>query len=133
MEREEALLDLEVRSAEVPGLYLDVTVRRGFPSNAERLARASKKPGATNKEAEQDKRDRYPSGRAPWKVVPLALETYGRHGVAALAQLRKLARDQAARLEEGREAAASALLLRRGCRLSVALHRANAANLRRAL
>ena len=131
--REEAVLDLEVRSAEVPGLFLDVTVRHPVPGDADRLARAATRAGATNREAEQDKCSRYPSGRAPWKALPLALESFGRHGPAALAQLRKLARGQAARLEEGRKAAAGALLLRWGCRLGVALHRANAANLRRAL
>ena len=83
MDREEAVLDLEVRSAEVPCLYLDVTVRHAVPGDAERLARASRQPGATNAVAEQDKRDRYPNGRAPWKAEPLALESYGRHGAAA--------------------------------------------------
>ena len=54
-------------------------------------------------------------------------------GRAALAHLRKLARTQAQRLEEGADEAAHTLALRWGCRLSVALHRANARNLRRCL
>ena len=132
-EREEAFLDLEVRSAEVPRLYLDVTVRHAVPGNAPRLARAAALDGAVNSEAEADKRTRYPDGRAPWRVVPFALETYGRLGRTALLHLRKLARAQAQRLDEGADEAASALLLRWGCRLSVALHRANAEALRSAL
>ena len=63
----------------------------------------------------------------------MALETYSRHGHAALQHLRKLVRAQAARLPEAGDGAAGALLLRWGCRLSVALHRANAQNLRRGL
>ena len=132
-EREEAVLDLEARSAEVPRLYLDVTVRHAVPGSGPRLARAAALDGAVNREAAADKRSRYPDGRAPWRVVPFALETYGRLGREALLHLRKLARAQAQRLDEGADAAASALTLRWGCRLSVALHRANAENLRTAL
>ena len=47
--------------------------------------------------------------------------------------LRKLARAQAQRLEEGADEAAGALTLRWVCHLSVALHRANAEALRTAL
>ena len=132
-EREEAVLDLEARSAEVPRLYLDVTVRHAVPGSGPRLARAAALDGAVNREAEADKRSRYPDGRAPWRVVPFALETHGRLGRTALLHLRKLARAQAQRLDEGADEATSSLLLRWGCRLSVALHRANAENLRTAL
>ena len=131
--REEAVLRLEVRSAEVPRLFLDVTVRHGVPGCPGRLVRTAGRDGATNHEAEQDKRERYPEGRSPWRALPLALESYGRHGKAALLHLRGLAREQVARLVDGGGAAASLLLLRWGCRLSVALHRANARGLRRVL
>ena len=128
------MLDLEVRSAYVPRLFLDVTVRHCVPGDAGRLARAADNDGAVNKEAEADKRSRYPAGQAPWPVTPLALETHGRHGQAALLYLRKLAKKQAQLLNgDDAKALASSLVLRWGCRLSVALHRANAANLRRSL
>ena len=58
------------------------------------------------------------------------METYGRHGRVALRYLRKLARKQAAKLEEGGEEAAGALVARWGRWLSVALHLATARNLR---
>ena len=132
-EREEAVLDLEARSAEVPRVFLDITVRHAVPGSGPRLARAAAHDGAVNREAEADKRSRYPDGRAPWRVVPFALESYGRLGRTALLHLRKLARAQAQRLEEGADEAAGALTFRWGCRLSVALHRANAEALRTAL
>jgi len=78
--REEALLDLEVRSARQPRTLLDVTVRHAVPGDAARLAAAASRGGAVNAEAEGDKRRRYPSGRTPWRLVPLAHDTYGRHG-----------------------------------------------------
>jgi len=131
--REEAVLDLEVRSAEVPRRFLDVTVRYGVPGDPARLARAAQHAGATNAEAENEKADRYPRSRCPYPVLGLALETFGRHGDAAMRYLRELARDRAANLADGGAEAAGALVFRWGCALSVALHRANAANLRRAL
>ena len=80
-----------------------------------------------------DKRRRYPDGQTPWRVVPLALETCGRHGHAALLHLRRLARERAAQVAEDPEAVASALLQRWGCRLSVALQSSNARRLQSAL
>ena len=129
------MLDLEVRSAEVPKLYLDVTVRHavGRGNDQVRVRRAAREDGATNAEAEADKTDRYPPDRCAYKAVPLALETFGRHGHSALRYLRKLARKQAAKLDEGGEEAASVLLTRWGWWLSVALHRATARNLRASL
>ena len=60
-------------------------------------------------------------------MLPLALETGGRHGRAALRHLRQLA----AVVEEDRaEAVCSALCRRWGAELSVALHRATARQLR---
>ncbi len=132
-DREEAVLDLEVRSSEVPKLYLDVTVRHAVHSDQDRLLRAANNDGATNKEADADKEARYPALNCPYKALPLALETFGRHGKTSLKHLRKLARVKASRLEEGGEDAASALVLRWAKRLSVALHRATARNLRNAL
>ena len=124
-----------MRSAEAPCTYFDVTVRHAIPGDTHRLNTAAARDGAVNREAEADKRHRYPDGQTPWRVVPLALETYGRHGPSALEHLRKLARTAAAQLgEEGdAEAAASALVARWGARLSAALHRANAARLRSCL
>ena len=127
------MLDLEVRSAWVPKLFLDVTVRHSVPNAGDRLARAARENGAVNREAEHEKENRYPAGRSPFKVVPLALETFGRHGKQALNHLRRLARKKAEALDEGGDEAVSALVLRWGCQLSVALQRANAANLRRCL
>ena len=61
------------------------------------------------------------------------METGGRHGRTALLHLRKLARKQASKLEEGGDEAASALMQRWGAWLSCALHRANAKVLQEAL
>ena len=83
---------------------------------------AARENGATNVEA--DKADRYPPHRSPYKATPLAVETYGRHGRAALRYLRKLARGQAARLDEDGDGATGALVSHWGKWLSVALHRA---------
>ena len=131
--REEALLDLDVRSAQHPRLLLDVTVRHAVPGDAHRLARAADNDGAVAKEAEHDKHLRYPAAQAPYKLLPLALDTYGRHGREALQHLRLLAKRRAQSLDEGADHAASALVQRWACRLSVALHRANAENLRKSL
>ena len=128
--KEEAVLDLEVRSAWVPKLFLDVTVRHSVPSGG-LLSRAANGNGTVNLAAEQDKEGRYPASRCAHPVVLLALETFGRHGNKALKYLRKLARKKAEALDEGGDEAVSALVLRWGCQLSVALQRANAANLRR--
>ena len=91
-----------------------------------------------NAAAEADKRRRYPEGQAPWRMVPLALESAGRHGKAALQHLRTLAREQAALLEDeegtgAADAAAGQLVARWGRELSVALQRATARQLRTAL
>ena len=107
--------------------------RDAVPGSGPRLAQAAAHDGAVNKEAEATKRLRYPDRQAPCRVVPFALETYGRLGRTALLHLRKLARAQAQRLDEGADGATSALLQRWGCRLSVALHRANSEALRSAL
>ena len=131
--REEAVLDLEVRSAEAPRTFFDVTVRYAVPGDAGRLTAAASRDGAVAREAEEDKRRRYPDGQTPWRAVPLASETGGRLGPAALKHLRKLARKQAARLEDGGEEAVSSLVQRWGAWLSVALQRANAAVLASAL
>jgi len=131
--REEAVLDLEVQSAACPRLFLDVTVRYSVPGHAARLTAASAHDGAVNREAEAEKRARYPDGCTPWKVLPLALETCGRHGPGALKHLRKLAREKASNQAEDSEAAAAGLVQRWAARLSVALHRATARQLRSAL
>ena len=86
--------------------------------------------GVTNAKAEGDKRDRYPADRCVHPAVPLALETFGRHGKASLRYLRKLARELASTLEEDSEAAVSGFVVRWGRWLSVALHRATARNVR---
>ena len=132
--REEAILDLEVQGAGCPRLFIDVTVRYAVPGDAAALAAAARHEGAVNAAAEADKRRRYPEGRCPWPLLPLALETGGRHGRAALRHLRQLAREQAELLDEERAAAlASSLAQRWGAELSVALQRAKARQLRTAL
>ena len=54
-------------------------------------------------------------------------------GREALQHLRLLAKHRAQSLDEGADHAASALVQRSACRLGVALHRANAENLRKSL
>ena len=125
---------MEARSADCPRLLLDVTVRYSVPgSAAERLARAADSDGSVNKEAEAEKHARYPTHQAPWRMLPLALESCGRHGNTALKHLRKLARRHAQHLEDSSQATASALLQRWGAQLSVALHKAKAKQLCSAL
>ena len=135
--REEAVLDLEVQGAGLPRTFFDVTVRYSVPGDAEGLAAAAARDGAVNRKAEADKRSRYPAGQTPWRVVPLAIETCGRHGLSALRHLRKLARSRAQQLrqagDEEAARAASALVQRWGAELSVALHRATARQVRGAL
>ena len=133
VELEEAVLDLEVRSARVPRAFVDVTVHHSVPGDAARLAAAARGGGTVNKEAEAEKRRRYPDGRAPWEVVPFAVETYGRLGMASLKHLRSLARARAQELPEGGEESASALLQRWAARVSAALQRSNARRLRSSL
>ena len=60
-------------------------------------------------------------------------ETGGRLGKEALTHLQKLARKQAESLEEGGDAAVSALLTKWAAWLSAALHTANASAVRSAL
>ncbi len=84
-------------------------------------------------ESDDRRVDLYPDGRTLWRVVPFALETYGRLGRSALAHLHRLARDRASNLEEGGDAAASALVVHWSARHSTALHRANAAKIKHAL
>ena len=79
-ELEEAVLDLDVRSARVPRTLLDVTVRYGVPGGDAQLAAAARGPGAVNRTAEMEKRLRYPDGRTHWSVVPFAVESFGRLG-----------------------------------------------------
>ena len=131
-QREEAILDLEVQGMDRPRMYFDVTVRYCVPGDSDGLKAAAKRDGAVNAKAEGDKRLRYPAGRTPWRVVPLALETGGRHGKAALDHLRGLARMQVQRGFAGDSSAGtvtSAVIQRWGAELSVALHRALARQL----
>ena len=124
---------MEVRTAEAPRTFYDVTVRYAVPAEGPRLRAAAGRDGAVAAEAEGDKQRRYPDGRTPWRAVPLATETGGRLGNEALKHLRKLARKQAESLDESGDAAVSALLTKWGAWLSVALHGANAAARRAAL
>ena len=131
--REEAILDIEVQSPLCPRLYLDVTVHHSVPGDQGRLRAAATRNGAVNAEAEEDKFVRYPPAATPWRMVPLAVETYGRLGSCALRHLRQLARAEVAK-SGGHQMWDTHRLLSRWCaRLSVALHRANARNVRRAL
>ena len=119
--RKEAVLDLEAHSAEMPCMNLDVTVPHAVPGSGPRSARTAAHDGAANREAEADKHTRYLVGRALWRAVPFALESYGQLGRTALLHLRKLARAEAHWLEEGADEATGALTLRWGGRISVAL------------
>ena len=132
-ELEEAILDIDARSARVLRLFLDVTIRYGVPGGVTQLAAAARGPGAVNRTAEIEKRLRYPDGRSPWKVVPFAIETFGRVGISALKLLRGLARARAQGIAHDGQAVVSSLLQRWGARISVALHRSNAMRLRSAL
>ena len=132
-QREEAILDLAVRSARAPMTYFDVTVRHSVPGNADRLAAAAAATGAVAREAEGDKKRRYPEARCPHRMVPLAVETYGCWGRAAAKHLRDLAKDRAEALAEDAAEAASALVLRWACRVGAALVRANATRVRYAV
>ena len=123
-----------------PRTYFDVTVGHCVLGDDDSLAAAAGRDGAVNAAAEADKHRRYPAGQAPWRMVPLALETGGHHGRAALRHLRSVAREQAALLapsadgdDGAAEALAGQLVARWGRELSVALQRATARQLRTAL
>ena len=131
--REEAVLDLEVRGPEVPVSYLDVCVHHSVPCDAVRLLKASKADGEVAKEAARTKHTRYPAHRSQWRMVPLAFETFGRLGREGLEYLRTLARQAAARVADDGEVDPSALLSQFGCSVSVALQRANVANIRKSV
>ena len=75
MELEEAVLDIEIRSARVPRAFVDVTVHHSVPGDASRLVAAARGGGAVNREAEAEKKRRYPDDHAPWEVVPFAVES----------------------------------------------------------
>ncbi len=126
-------MDVEVQAAARPRLFFDVTVRHGTPGAADRLRAAAVRDGAVNAEAEADKKARYPDGVTPWEAVPVAVETYGRFGRAALRHLKTLARAEVAKLGGDEVWGVHALLQRWCSRLSVALHRANARAIRCAL
>ena len=96
----EAILDLEVENLGWPRLFLDVTVRCGIPGDADSLQLAAGRAGADNAKAEADKHSRYPKARSPWKMIPLALETCGRHGRESFRYLRRLARSRLQSLPE---------------------------------
>ena len=132
-DRVEAILDLEIQGPEVPRLFFDVTVRHGVPGCTTRSQLAATANGTVNSEAEADKKERYPGHRCPWRMVPFAVETYGRMGTSALRHLRKLARSQAAGFDGQERTVTASLLSRWGSRISVALHRANVRNVRRSL
>ena len=70
---EEALLVLEVRSAEVPKLYLDVIARHAVGGDRARLNRAARQDGTTNADVEADNQDRYPLDRRFYKAFLSAL------------------------------------------------------------
>ena len=126
-------MDVEVQSAECPRLFFDITVRHGVPGAPERLAAAARHDGSVNADAGAEKRTRYPDGVTPWKAVPVAFETFGRIGRAALVHLKRLARAEVAKIS-GDEVWGVHNLLQRWCsRLSVAVHRANARNVQCAL
>ena len=81
-------------------------------------------------QAEAAKRARYPDGVAPWEMVPVAFETFGRLGDATFKHLKLLARAEAALVDSE----SVSTVLQRWCqRLSVALHRANARAVRSAV
>ena len=124
---------MEIQGPEVPRLFFDVTVRHGVPGCTTRSQLAVTANSTVNSEAEADKKERYPGHRCPWRMVPFAVETYGRMGTSALRHLRKLARSQAAGFDGQERTVTASLLSRWGSRISVALHRANVRNVRRSL
>lgn len=130
------MLDLQAEHVSAPLLFMDVTVRHGVPGDTARLRAAAATDGAVASEAEGDKRRRYPSEGVPFRCIPLAMETYGRLGPAALRHLRWLARGVGASgpaSGDTSEWVAHAQVQAWGARLSVALHKANARNLRSAV
>ena len=113
--------------------YLDVCVHHSVPSDAGRLLKASKGDGEVAREAARVKHHRYPAHRAQFRMVPLAFETFGRLGRECLEYLRTLARQAAARVADDGEVDPSALVFQFGCSVSVALQRANVANIRKSV
>ena len=97
------------------------------------LDQASANDGVVCRDAERRKHARYPAQQAPWRMVPVAFETFGRLGSEGYFYRRKLARRASEQAGNDGGFAPSLLFTQWARRLSVCLHRANArAILRRA-
>jgi hypothetical protein len=132
---ERAILDLRLEAPpDAPVTYVDTKVTH--PCAASFLAGAAAEDGYAARQAEAGKHSRYPPNpRVRGRLVPLAVETYGRLGEEGLRFLRKAAGRACARTstlavlgEEGPPAVLGAWLERQ----SVALQKNNAAALKAA-
>ena len=129
------MLDLRLEAPpDAPITYLDVVV--AHPCSASYLAGAASENGFAAWKAEEGRHQRYqPTLRVRGRLVPLAVETYGRLGDEGLSFLRRAAARGCTRTTalavlggEGPPAALGAWLQRQSC----ALQKANAAALRAA-
>ena len=124
-----AVLDLRLESPpDEPLVYCDVVV--AHPKARGVAAAAAASDGAAAARAEADKHRRYPDGRVPLgRLVPLAVEPYGRWGDEALRLFKAAAARTVARtaaLGNLGDTAAPAVLGSMMARLSVSLQRGNA-------
>ena len=129
-EVQHAILDLRVEAPPAePATYLDTVVTH--PCSPSYCAGAAKENGYAARKAEEDKHARYPDEPGvPGRMVPLAVETYGRWGKEGLRFLRRAAGRACTRTTalavlggEGPPAVLGAWLQRQ----SVALQKSNAA------
>jgi len=124
--REEAVLDIEVRSPIMPIQYIDVTVHHSLPGDDSRLGRAAQRGGEVAREAARQKHERYPRRRCQWALRPFAVETFGAFGKEAVDHVRKLARTAATSISADLGVVSSVLVQKWSARLSVALQMAGA-------
>ena len=134
-EREHAILDLRLEAPPAaPVTYLDVVV--AHPCSETYVREAATEDGYAARQAEERKHVRYPpNARVGGRLVPLAVETFGRLGEEGLRFLRQAAGRACVRTTalavlggEGPQAALGAWLQRQ----SVALQKHNAAALKAA-
>ena len=123
------MLDLHLESPpDEPLVYCDVVV--AHPKAQGVAAAAAASDGAAAARAEADKHRRYPDGRVPLgRLVPLAVEPYGRWGDEALRLFKAAAARTVARtaaLGNLGDTAVPAVLGSMMARLSVSLQRGNA-------
>ena len=130
-----AILDLRISTLGDPNGFVDVTIRHpvlwegGQGYAGPRTRRNAQAPGGAAARGEQAKRDRYQGAGAGRRLVPIAIETYGRWGGTALDSIRRATRSFVEGDQDGEERndwGRSRVAQLWGGAISIALQNANA-------